>query len=290
MCTHLFKFQNLFYFSVYKFNVWPLPHCYSAATYFFFRRCCHSLSPCTPCPAKFQLIWVLSSNSQPTIQPERTDTTSCFMATMQTSFASFRATRLVRESRAPLNEFGIDSESVEWKTKQKQNGQNYHEMISCPVVYVRKHIFSYSFLLVGQTNVWIFLSTFPLLWYRWIRAAFSALRAVYSNELWNGLISLSANYFNYIILFLYFPFPSLEWFIAVGTLISNYVTPYRIFVCVFVYCWWCGCSRFVLFFWWAFGLIFQTKTGHLYILTHTQRSSLPNRNDFNTQLSESKQG
>lgn len=132
-----------------------------AATYFFFHCHCRFFTP-RILPLKFQLIWVLSSNSQPTIQLERTDTTSCFITTMQTSFVCFVSfrfeTRLVRKSRVQLNEFRIDPASerpsVEWKTKQKQNGQNYHEMISCPVVYVRKHIFSSSssFLLGKRTN------------------------------------------------------------------------------------------------------------------------------------------
>lgn len=159
MCIHLFKYQNLFYFSVYKFNVWPPPHCLLLLIFSFTATAASSLHAFCP---RIQLIWVLSSNSQPTIQLERTDTTSCFITTMQTSFVCFVSfrfeTRLVRKSRVQLNEFRIDPASerpsVEWKTKQKQNGQNYHEMISCPVVYVRKHIFSSSssFLLGKRTN------------------------------------------------------------------------------------------------------------------------------------------
>lgn len=106
---------------------------------------------CVP-PKKFQLIWVLSSNSQPTIQPEGTDTTSHFIATMQTSSFVCSETRLVRTSRVQLNEFRINSMRTKDRERQSvvpsgkqsknENGQNYHEMISCPVVYVRKHIFS----------------------------------------------------------------------------------------------------------------------------------------------------
>lgn len=181
--TFLFKYQNLFYFSVHKFNVQP------------FQCLQHIFLFLSPSFSHSRLSTLVSVNldfikqqpvSQSASQKKQIQTPYFMQQFKQVRFEY----RLARKSRVQLTNLESirgawmkEKGKIEPKRNEKKNGRNYHKMISCMVVYVRKHILSNlffpyfmfisllsalsssSFASAGLMNAWIFFLSICVLFF-----------------------------------------------------------------------------------------------------------------------------